>query len=64
VVIRNSAARGLAFRCEAVPIALSEVDPVRVLHCLPWLTSGGVERRRFEFARGLSKRCAADPWLA
>jgi glycosyltransferase involved in cell wall biosynthesis len=56
VVTRNSAARGLAFRCEAVPIVLSEVDPVRVLHCIPWLTSGGVERRRLELARRLSKR--------
>jgi glycosyltransferase involved in cell wall biosynthesis len=32
------------------------MDPVRILHCIPWLTSGGVERRRLELARGLSTR--------
>lgn len=29
------------------------LERLRVLHCLPWLTSGGVERRRLELARGL-----------
>lgn len=28
-------------------------ERLRVLHCLPWLTSGGVERRRLELARRL-----------
>jgi len=31
-------------------------SPVRILHFLPWLHSGGVERRRLELARGLDKR--------
>lgn len=31
----------------------NQPDRLRVLHCLPWLTSGGVERRRLELARRL-----------
>lgn len=29
------------------------MGPIRILHCLPWVTSGGVERRRLELARRL-----------
>jgi L-malate glycosyltransferase len=34
---------------------MSEARPIRVLHVIPWLTSGGVERRRLELARSLEK---------
>lgn len=30
--------------------------PIRVLHVLPWVTSGGVERRRLELARALDAK--------